>query len=90
MLRLRHSPWLHAVQIENARSMLPRDKITVVECAQDDSWFRDTGPVVSVQFSHAPIACSDAMDGAVPREQGRRNKHRVEHLTGWRTANAMP
>lgn len=32
-------------QVDHARSMLPKD-IMVLHCPQDDSWFRDTGPIV--------------------------------------------
>ncbi len=32
-------------QVAHARKMLP-ESINVVEIAQDDSWFRDTGPTV--------------------------------------------
>lgn len=36
-------------QVKNAESMLPRKNITVVPLPQDDSWFRDTGPVFVVR-----------------------------------------
>jgi agmatine/peptidylarginine deiminase len=42
--------------------MLPAERVTVVNLPQDDSWFRDTGPVVSpgtsAWHSRAHVTCN--------------------------------
>ena len=51
-------PSMQAAQVDNARSMMPKSKrVTVVDLPQDDSWFRDTGPLVSLETPARESCC---------------------------------
>ncbi len=47
------------MQVEHAKSMLPGN-VNVVLCPQDDSWFRDTGPIVSLGRIRCVVIMLDA------------------------------